>query len=151
MEYLLAWGYLGLFIGSFLAATILPLSSEILLTGLLLAGGSPVILLITGTVGNWLGSVSTYGLGWLGKWEWIEKWLKISRKKVEQQQQAVAKYGSWLAFLVWLPVIGDIFALTLGFYKINFTRCCVFMLIGKFVRYTVYILLYQYVAGLLIR
>ena len=147
MEYLLHWGYLGLFLGSFLAATILPLSSEILLTGLLLAGASPVLLLVTATAGNWLGSLSTYGLGRLGKWEWIEKWLKISHEKVKRQQKAVTNYGSWLAFLVWVPVIGDVFALALGFYKVNFTRCCVFMLIGKLTRYAAYILLYKYVAG----
>jgi len=147
MEYLLSWGYLGLFLGSFLAATILPLSSEILLTGLLLAGASPVLLLVTATAGNWLGSLSTYGLGWLGKWEWIEKWLKISHEKVERQQKAVTNYGIWLALLVWVPVIGDVFALALGFYKVNFTQCCVFMLIGKLTRYAAYILLYKYVAG----
>ena len=150
MEYLLKWGYLGLFVGAFLAATILPLSSEILLTGLLLIGASPVLVLITATAGNWLGSLSTYGLGWLGKWEWIEKWLKISHKKMEQQQKAVVKYGSWLAFLVWVPVIGDVFALALGFYKVSFTKCSIFMLVGKLTRYSAYILLYRYIAGLFV-
>lgn len=147
MEYLLEWGYLGLFIGSFLAATILPFSSEILVTGMLVAGGSHTYILITATLGNWLGSISTYGLGRIGKWEWIEKWLKVSRKKIERQQTRVSKYGSLLAFLVWIPLIGDIFALALGFYKINFTQCCIFMLIGKFLRFFIYISLYKYLGN----
>ncbi len=41
MDFLLEWGYLGLFIGSFLASTIIPFSSEFLLVGMLLAGGNP--------------------------------------------------------------------------------------------------------------
>ncbi len=147
MEYLLQWGYLGLFLGSFLAATILPLSSEILVTGLLLAGASPLYVLIIATAGNWLGSLSTYGLGWMGKWEWIEKWMKTSREKIEKQKKRIEKYGSLLAFLVWVPLVGDIFALALGFYKVNFTRCSIFMLVGKFCRFLIYIMLYQYIGN----
>ena len=109
MEYFLTWGYPGLFLGSFLAATILPFSSEILVTGLLLAGASPLYVLIIATTGNWLGSLSTYGIGWLGKWEWIEKWFKVSREKIEKQQGKIAKYGSLLAFLVWAPVSKSFF------------------------------------------
>ena len=147
MEYFLTWGYLGLFLGSFLAATILPFSSEILVTGMLLAGASPFYVLITATMGNWLGSLSTYGIGWLGKWEWIEKWLKTPREKIEKQQEKIAKYGSLLAFLVWVPVVGDVFALALGFYKVNFIKCSIFMLIGKFLRYYIYIELFDYVGS----
>ncbi len=143
MEYFLEWGYWGIFIGSFLAATILPFSSEILVTGMLLAGGSPLYILITATAGNWLGSLSTYALGWFGKWEWIEKWLKISYEKIEKQQQKIAKYGSLLAFLVWIPLVGDVFALALGFYKVNPIKCAAFMLLGKFLRFFIYIFLYK--------
>ena len=147
MEFFLTWGYLGLFLGSFLAATILPFSSEILVTGMLFAGVSPVNILITATAGNWLGSLSTYGIGWLGKWEWIEKWFKISHEKVEKQRAKIAKYGSLLAFLVWIPVVGDIVALALGFYKVNFSRCCIFMLVGKFLRFFIYITMFDYVGS----
>ena len=147
MEFLLTWGYLGLFLGSFLAATILPFSSEILVTGMLIAGAPPVYILIAASTGNWLGSLSTYGIGRIGKWGWIEKWFKISREKIEGQQTKIAKYGSLLALFVWLPIIGDVFALGLGFYKINFTKCCIFMLIGKFLRFFIYIALFDYIGG----
>ena len=144
MEYLLNWGYFGLFIGSFLASTILPLSSEIFVTGMLAAGANPVYVLITATVGNWGGSLSTYWLGWLGKWERIEKWLKIKPEKLEKQKKRIDKYGSALAFLAWLPIVGDLFALGLGFYKIEPKKCIVFMLIGKFCRFLTYILIFMY-------
>ena len=133
---------------SFLAATILPFSSEILVTALLLAGANPVYVLLWATLGNWLGSLSSYGLGWLGKWEWIEKWLKISHEKIEKQQTRISKYGSLLAFFVSLPLIGDIFALALGFYKVNFFKSSIYILVGKFLRYFLYLMLYNSVGTL---
>ena len=144
MAHLLDWGYFGLFIGSFLASTILPLSSEIFVTGMLIAGANPVYVLITATIGNWGGSLSTYWLGWVGKWTWIEKWLKIKPEKLEKQKKRIDKYGSSLAFLAWLPIVGDIFALGLGFYKIDPKKCILFMFIGKFCRFLAYILLFLY-------
>jgi membrane protein YqaA with SNARE-associated domain len=147
MEYFLSWGYAGLFLGSFLAATILPFSSEILVTGMLLLGASPFFVFVTATLGNWLGSLSTYGIGRLGKWEWIEKWFKTSREKIEKHRAKIAKYRSLLAFLVWIPVVGDVFALALGFYKVNFIKCSVFMFVGKSLRYLIYIVLFEYLGS----
>jgi len=143
MEFFEQFGYFGLFLGSFLAATILPFSSEILVTGMLIAGANPFYVFIFATLGNWLGSVSTYGIGWLGKLQWAEKYLKISHKKIEKQQQTIQKYGSWLSLLVWLPIVGDIFALALGFYKANPINCIFFMLIGKAARFLFIIFIYD--------
>ena len=40
MSFLLDLGYIGLFIGTFLAATLIPFSSDFLIVGILLAGGA---------------------------------------------------------------------------------------------------------------
>lgn len=135
MEFLLDWGYLGLFLGSFLAATIVPFSSEFLFIGLLLAGGDPWLCLLAGTLGNWCGSLTCYGLGYLGKWEWIEKWLKIKPEKLEKQKVVIDKWGPWLALVCWLPFIGDVLAVGLGFYRVRFVSSAFFMLIGKGLRF----------------
>jgi len=63
-------GLAGLFIGTFLAATIIPFSSDALYIAVLLATKEPVACLLLGTLGNWLGGVTTYWLGRLAKWEW---------------------------------------------------------------------------------
>ncbi len=147
LRILLTWGYLGLFIGTFLAATVLPFSSEILVTGLLYAGANSLYIFLVATLGNWLGSISTYYLGWLGKWEWIERLFKVTPEKLEKQQAKISKYGSILAFFVWFPVVGDVFALALGFYKVSPRKCILFMLIGKMCRFALYILFYNYVSG----
>ena len=142
MEWLMNFGYLGLFIGAFLAATVIPFSSDVMLVGILVAGANPYIAVAVATIGNWLGGLTSYGLGWLGKWEWIEKYMRVSRASLEKQQHKVARYGSALALLTWLPFIGDVFAIALGFYKVDFKRSAIFMLIGKCLRFVAWALLF---------
>jgi membrane protein YqaA with SNARE-associated domain len=141
-------GYLGLFLGSFLSATVVPFSSEILVTGMLIAGKNKFYIFFFATLGNWLGSVSTYGIGLLGKWQWAEKFLKTSREKIEKQQHIINKFGSLLSLIVWLPVVGDVFALALGFYKISPGKCIPFMLIGKAARFIAIIFLFDIIVNL---
>jgi len=63
MESFVEWGYLGLFLSSFLGATIIPLSSEIVLSLLLTQGFDIKLSIIIATIGNWLGGLSSYYLG----------------------------------------------------------------------------------------
>ena len=65
MEFLIEYGYIGVFIASFLAATILPFSSEVVLTGVLLAGSAYWPCMVAATLGNFLGGMSCYWLGML--------------------------------------------------------------------------------------
>ncbi len=144
MEGLLEFGYLGLFIGSFVAATLVPFSSDVLLVGMLLAGGDIVWTVVVATLGNWLGGLTSYWVGWLGKWEWIERYFKIKRETLERQKARVDRYGSWLALLTWLPFVGDVFAVALGFYRVRFRSTAVLMLVGKGARFVFWAVLYSY-------
>lgn len=145
MESLIDYGYIGLFVGSFLAATIIPFSSDILVIGMLAIGGDPYITVVVAAIGNWLGGLTSYGLGWIGKWEWIKKWFNVSREKLEAQREKIDKYGSLLAFFTWLPGIGDLIAIALGFYKVDFKKSAVFMLIGKSARFVLWAVIYFYI------
>ena len=142
MESLMGLGLVGLFIGSFLAATVVPFSAEILQVGALLAGCDPIAVFCVATLGNSLGSMVSYGMGYLGKWEWIEKWFHVSREKLEKQKSRIDKYGPYLAMLCWLPFIGDVFAIGLGFYRLNFPKTMFFIFIGKALRFGVWTFLY---------
>ena len=144
MEFLINWWYFGVLICSFLSATLVPFSSDVLLIGLLALGSNIWLTVLIATSGNWLGSLTTYYIGHLGKWEWIERWFKITPEKLHQQQVKIEKYGVWLAFFVWLPFVGDVFAVALGFYRINFTKCATLMLLGKFARFSVWGLLFYF-------
>ena len=135
MEWLESLGLLGLFLGSALAASIVPFSSDVLYVAVLATTGQNLGCFLAATSGSWLGSLFTYYLGWLGKWEWIEKWFKITREKLEQQQAKVQKYGVWLALFSWVPIIGDITVLALGFYRTSRGWTFLMLLIGKAIRY----------------
>lgn len=149
MEALLSFGYFGLFIGAFLAATILPFSSDVLLVGLLAAGGDVVWTVVWASLGNWVGGMFSYYMGWWGKWEWMERWFKIKRETLEKQKSKIDRWGSLLAFLSWLPFVGDLFAIGLGFYHVNTTRVAIFMLIGKTARFVGWALLYTWIRPML--
>lgn len=142
MEWLEGLGLLGLFIGLFLAATVVPFSSDALYLAILAATGDPVSCLVVGTLGNWLGSVATYWIGWLAKWEWLEKWFKVRPETLARQKERIDRYGYWLALLAWVPLIGDIIALALGFYKTRPLLSAIFLLIGKFARFLAWNLVY---------
>lgn len=144
MEFLQEWGYLGLFIGTFLSATIIPFSSDFLIIGLLLSGSNPIISLIVATIGNWLGGLLSFWIGWLGKWEWMEKYFKIKKERIEAHKEKIDKYGAILALLSWAPFIGDVFAIGLGFYKTNFTKSAIYMLLGKGLRFTFWIIIFYF-------
>lgn len=133
-----AWGLWGLFIGTFLAATVVPFSSDVLYIAVLKMTSDPWGCLAVGSLGNWLGSLTSFGIGWLGKWEWLEKWFKVDRAKLEKQKVYVDKYGVWLALLSWVPFIGDIFAIALGFYKTNPWLTALLLLVGKTLRFLVW-------------
>lgn len=136
------FGLWGLFLGSFLAATIFPFSSDALYLAILAATGNTVGCLVAGTLGNWLGSVFSYWIGWIGKWEWLEKWFKVKPETLEKQKAKIDRYGVWLALLCWVPIVGDIFAIALGFYKARPFWCIFLMLIGKFGRFLAWNLIY---------
>lgn len=135
-------GLLGLFIGSVLAATVVPFSSDALYVAVLAAIGDPAACLVVGTLGNWIGSVITYFMGRIGKWEWLEKWFKVKPETLEKQKAIVDKYGMWLALIAWVPVIGDIFVLALGFYRTSAGWTILLLLAGKALRFIAWTLIF---------
>ena len=82
MESFVEWGFIGLFLASFLGATIIPLSSEIVLSILLAKGYDLNVSIVVATIGNWLGGLSSYFLGTLGKWSFVEKYFRIRKEKI---------------------------------------------------------------------
>ena len=139
-------GSWGLFLGSFLAATIVPFSADVLLIGMLIAGGSPWAAVSIATAGNFLGGLTSYGVGRIGKWEWIEK-LGVKPETLAKQKAKIDKYGSWAALLSWVPIIGDVIAVALGFYRTKFLPSALFMLIGKAGRFVVWYYLWFLTTG----
>jgi len=137
MDYFTELGYLGLFISSFLAATILPLSSEVVLSALLLNDLSPVTLVAVATTGNVLGSLANYALGYWVSLELVKKWLKISDSQFVQAEQRFVKYGIFSLCFAWVPIIGDPLTLIAGVLRIRLLWFVILVTIGKLMRYLV--------------
>ncbi|MFV0417915.1 MAG: YqaA family protein [Dysgonomonas sp.] len=129
------YGYIGLFLASFLAATILPFGSEVVFAGLIALGMNAWGCVIVASVGNWLGGMTNYFLGRLGKVEWIEKYLKVKKEKIDRIQKWLEGKGAFMAFFSFLPIVGDVIALALGFMRANVYVVNVSMFLGKFARY----------------
>ena len=138
MEFFIDYGYIGVFIASFLAATILPFSSEVALSGVLLIGASYWPCMIAATAGNFLGGMTCYWIGMIGKIEWIKKYLHLDISKLERIKDKIHNKGSWIAFFVFLPGIGDFIAVALGFLRANVWIVAISMLTGKALRYWVW-------------
>ena len=92
------YAYLSLFTSSFLAATILPFSSEGVLGLLIHQGYAPFLCVVIATLGNTLGGVTSYYLGYLGKWQWLKKYFGISKEQLLKPKRYADKYGSAVAF-----------------------------------------------------
>jgi membrane protein YqaA with SNARE-associated domain len=136
-------GYWGLFISSFLAATIIPVTSEALLILMLSMGYDPLISLTSATIGNTLGGWLNYIIGRMGNPYWL-KVFGATLERINKWKNKVNKYGSWMALFSWLPFIGDVLGIALGFFRARILPTFLFIFIGKFLRYLFLILFYNF-------
>lgn len=135
IDFLMQYGYWGMFVAAFIAGSVLPFSSEAVMVGLQLAGLAPLPLFLSGTLGNVGGSMFNYGIGRLGKMEWIEKYLHVKREKVENTRRFMQKWGAWMGILCFLPVLGSVIAVSLGYMRANPWISLLSITIGKVLRY----------------
>lgn len=136
------YGYLGMFAGSFLSALFIPLGADILFVALLAHGFNPMWCLLLASTGGWLGGLIIYAVGYAGNAKRIKKLFRIKEEQLLKQKARVEKYGSLLALLVWVPVLGDISNVALGFYRTNRTRTFILMFIGRMARFLLWTILY---------
>ena len=137
MTFLSELGYAGLFIAAFLAATILPLSSELVLSALLVSGLSPTTLVLVATLGNVLGSLLNYMLGYWASLGIVKKWLKYSESEFLRAEQRFKKYGIFSLLFAWLPIIGDPITVVAGVLRIHLAWFLILVTAGKLTRYAV--------------
>ncbi|MCW7754310.1 DedA family protein [Desulfobotulus sp. H1] len=124
----------GLFLSAFIAATLLPGASEVLLIAALLNGKDPVTSVFAATLGNVLGAVTTFYIGlWVGGN--AGRYLGISDEKRQRSGEWISRYGSWVLIFSWVPVIGDPLVLAAGMLGMKTTRFLIFMTMGKAGRY----------------
>ena len=130
--------YLSLFIISFLAATILPFSSELTLAGLIATSNyDNLILLIVASFGNTLGSVVNWVLGFYSRNLITKKWFPFKDKQIENSSRWFSKFGKWSLLFTWVPILGDPLTLVAGLLRVRFLDFVILVVIGKVSRYLV--------------
>ena len=130
--------YLSLFIISFLAATILPFSSELTLAGLVATSNyDNLLLLIVASLGNVLGSVVNWILGFYSRNLSKKKWFPFKDEQIERSSKWFNKFGRWSLLFAWVPIIGDPLTLVAGLLRVKFLEFLILVMIGKISRYLV--------------
>ena len=140
MPFLTDWGYVGLFLASFIAGSVVPFSSEAVLIACI--GPlqlSPLSCLTAATLGNVSGGMTCYWIGHLGKTEWIEKYLHVNQQKREKAERFVRGEGAWMAFFAFIPILGSAISIVLGMMRANLWGVTLSMTVGKAIRYAIII------------
>ncbi len=127
--------YLLLFGSSFLAATILPFSSEAVLFAQLRGGGDAAALVATATAGNTLGAVVNWVLGRYLLHFRDRRWFYFSGAQIERAQRWFQRYGFWSLLLAWMPIGGDALTLIAGIMKVRMWLFLALVGTGKGLRY----------------
>ena len=129
-------GYTGLFLTAFLAATLVPLSSEAVLAAMISAKGFDLALLIgIATAGNTLGACVNWLLGrYCLRWR-DRRWFPVGPEALDRASRWVGRYGVWALLLSWLPVVGDPLTFAAGVLGVRVPVFLVLVAIGKGARY----------------
>lgn len=146
ISFLSGYGYVGMLLAAFLAGSFFPFSSEAVMVALMATGLDPWQLMVYGTIGNVLGSCVNYGVGRMGRLEWIEKYLHVKKQDLDKAERFMAGRGAWMGFFAFLPVLGSAITIALGFMRANVVISFISITLGKLVRYLVLV----YGAGLFI-
>ena len=130
--------YLSLFAISFLAATILPFSSELTLAGLIATSDyDNLLLLIVASFGNILGSIVNWALGSYSRNLTTKKWFPFKETQIERSSKWFRKFGKWSLLFAWVPVLGDPLTLVAGILRVKFIDFIILVAIGKVSRYLI--------------
>ncbi|MGB8217324.1 MAG: YqaA family protein [Candidatus Methanoperedens sp.] len=131
---LLNYGYLGLFLASILASTILPFGSEGILLLLVYEKFNIPALVLVASAGNYIGACTTYYIGLKGR-SFAQKHLSIDPGNLEKAEKYFSKYGVAVLLFTWLPIIGDVITVFGGLLRVKFWLFSVLVFTGKFLRY----------------
>ncbi len=133
-------------VAAFIAGSVFPFSSEAVMVALMAAGLDAWQLMVYATVGNILGSMFNYGVGRMGRPEWIERYLHVKPEQMDKALRFMQGRGAWMGFFAFLPVLGSAISVALGLMRANLIITLVSISIGKALRY----ILLVYGAGLFV-
>tara|TARA_Y100001960_G_scaffold195864_1_gene204997 strand:- start:570 stop:1007 length:438 start_codon:yes stop_codon:yes gene_type:complete len=127
-----------LFGSAFLAASLFPAQSELLLTSLIVSEKySVLILLAVASAGNIAGSILNYYIGRYLMHFKNHKYFPIKENMLETSKKYFKKYDSKILLMAWMPVIGDPLTVVAGAFRTNIWMFILLVSIGKTFRYMI--------------
>lgn len=135
IDFLISNSYWGMLIAAFLAGSFIPFSSEVVMVALEAMGLDPWQLIIYGTIGNVAGGFFNYGVGRMGRLEWIEKYLHVSRDSLNKAERFMHGHGALMGFFSFIPLLGSAITIVLGLTRANIPLSLISITAGKFLRY----------------
>jgi len=141
MDYI-SLGYMGIFLAAFIASTLLPAPSELILIAAFELNFNVYLVILVATIGNVLGSLTNYYIGYFSHSKRLIKKFKISQSKIDKWTVKSEKYGYWLGLLAWVPIIGDPLMAIVGFLKVKIIPLTITITLGKLTRYSIVALIY---------
>ncbi|KZN57687.1 YqaA family protein [Pseudoalteromonas luteoviolacea] len=134
--------YLSILFSAFVSATLLPASSELLLSGMVAKQmGSVLMLWGCATLGNVLGSCVNYYLGTRVEVLSHYRWFPVSESSLSKARKHYQKFGPLSLLFAWLPIIGDPLTLVAGVFKVRLRVFLLLVTLGKGLRYALVIAL----------
>jgi membrane protein YqaA with SNARE-associated domain len=128
--------YAGLFAAAFLAATVLPFQSEVILFGMLITEHYQTwLLVLVASVGNILGSCVNWLLGLLLAQFEGRPWFPLKRDSIKRAERWYHRHGRWSLLLSWMPFIGDPLTIVAGVLREPFPVFLALVSLAKVGRY----------------
>ena len=119
------WGLAGLFLASFLSATLLPGGSEAVLFAVIRMHPEQMAsALVLATLGNTLGGMTTYFMGRL-----------LPQHLAPEKSALTKRHGPPILLLAWTPIVGDALCAAAGWLRLPPIPCALWMALGKAARY----------------
>lgn len=137
LDFLIEYGPWGMLVASFIAGSVFPFSSEAVMLAMLAAGVDPWEMVIFASIGNVAGSMFNYGVGRMGRLDWIEKYLHVKKESLDKAQRFMGGRGAWMGFFTFLPILGSAISILLGLMRANMFITLISITHGKVMRYMI--------------
>lgn len=144
-EWIMTWGYIGLFVVTFVSSSLAPLVSQPLLFAMERLGFNVQVILLVATAGNYAGSLTTYLIGRYGGGKLLEKYVRPDPNRLEQAKMLFQKWGVPILFLSWIPIIGDALVFASGLFTTRLLPFTLWVASGKWFHFAIGMGIFQVV------
>lgn len=128
------FGYLGLFVISYLSATIVPFSGEVAVVGMVALGYNQIAIVVVATVGSFLGALTNYTVGKQGSSFIFSRYYKIDEASLARAEVQFNRWGGMALFFSWLPFVGDLLTVAAGVLQTDMRVFVFWVLLGRILR-----------------